>query len=311
MDARKIEKVSRHLGELVRGLLSETDVIEVSRNPDGVVWVDRAGRDKEAAGTMPENEALALLQTLAGINTLELNEENPVIECVLPESGARFSGVIPPIVSGTTFAIRQRADRIFTLDDYITDDVLTMDEANIIRSFIAARKNIVVVGGTGSGKTTFVNALIDEMVKLTPEDRVVIIEDTNEIQCKAENAVQLLTSEHVSMSDLLRLSLRLSPKRILVGEVRSAEALDLIMSWNTGHSGGFATIHADSSEKGLSRIKSCISMNPNRPNPIEPLIGEAVNLLVFIAKTKNGRKIESILKVDGWNGKYLLTELRN
>jgi len=167
-----------------------------------------------------------------------------------------------------------------------------------------------VIGGTGSGKTTLVNAIINGMVEHEPDDRLVIIEDTGEIQCAAENFVQYRTSFDVGMTQLLRTSLRMRPDRILVGEVRGPEALDLLMAWNTGHEGGAATLHANDARAGLSRLAMLISMHRDAPRPIEPLIGEAVHLLVHIARTPNGRRVQEIVAVEGYeDGRYVLRNL--
>jgi type IV secretion system protein VirB11 len=140
---------------------------------------------------------------------------------------------------------------------------------------------------------------------LSPE-RVFIIEDTGEIQCAAENFVQYHTSLEVTMTMLLKTTLRMRPDRILVGEVRGPEALDLLMAWNTGHEGGAATLHANNARSGLDRLAMLISMHPESPRPIEPLIGEAVHVIVHIARTPEGRCVQEILEVAGYaDGAYL------
>ena len=141
-----------------------------------------------------------------------------------------------------------------------------------------------MIGGTGSGKTTLVNAIINEMVICDPMERVFIIEDTGEIQCAAENFVQYHTSLEVPMTALLKATLRMRPDRILVGEVRGAEALDLLDAWNTGHEGGAATLHANNAAAGLARLRSLITRNESAPAEIEPLIGEVVHVVVHIAR---------------------------
>ena len=179
-----------------------------------------------------------------------------------------------------------------------------------ISDAIDRHRNILIIGGTGSGKTTLVNAIINGMVETDPTERLVIIEDTGEIQCAAENYVQFHTSPQVSMTALLKTTLRMRPDRILVGEVRGPEALDLLMAWNTGHEGGAATLHANNAEAGLTRLALLISMHPDSPRPIEPLIGDAVHLIVHIARTPEGRRIESILEVEGYaDGKYRLRSM--
>jgi type IV secretion system protein VirB11 len=179
---------------------------------------------------------------------------------------------------------------------------MTPGQRQVIIESVAAHRNILVIGGTGSGKTTLVNAIINQMVANDPTERVFIIEDTGEIQCAAENYVQYHTSIDVTMTALLKTTLRMRPDRILVGEVRGPEALDLLMAWNTGHEGGAATLHANNARAGLDRLAMLISMHPDSPKPIEPLIGEAVHVVVHIARTPDGRRIQEIIEVSGYHG---------
>ena len=231
-----------------------------------------------------------------------------LLEGELPIDGSRFAGQLPPVVAQPTFAIRKKAVAIFTLDQYVERGVMTPGQKDAIVSAVDSHKNILVIGGTGSGKTTLVNAIINQMVIQNPQERVFIIEDTGEIQCAAENFVQYHTSLDVSMTALLKTSLRMRPDRILVGEVRGPEALDLLMAWNTGHPGGAATLHANHARAGLDRLEMLISMHPDSPSPIQPLIGEAVDVLVHIARTPSGgRCIQEIIEVSGYrDGQYIL-----
>ena len=181
---------------------------------------------------------------------------------------------------------------------------------DVLEAAVRKHRNILVIGGTGSGKTTLVNAIIGEMVRQAPTERVFIIEDTGEIQCAATNFVQYHTSMDVSMTALLKTTLRMRPDRILVGEVRDGAALDLLMAWNTGHEGGAATLHANNARAGLSRLAMLISMSPEAPHPIEPLIGEAVHIVVHIARTPEGRRVQEIIEVLGFrDGEYTTNTL--
>ena len=233
---------------------------------------------------------------MAGYHGKEVTRGKPLLEGELPLDGSRFAGQLPPVVPSPTFAIRKKAVAIYTLDEYAAAGTMTAHHCEVLRKAVAGHRNILVTGGTGSGKTTLVNAIINEMVACDPGERVFIIEDTGEIQCAAENFVQYHTSFDVSMTALLKAALRMRPDRILVGEVRGPEALDLLDAWNTGHEGGAATLHANNPAAGLVRLKSLITRNASAPADIEPLIGEVVHMVVHIARTPAGRRVQEILR---------------
>lgn len=286
-------KIVRELGRDIVAALHDDKVIEVMLNTDGRLWIDRLGEGMTCIGTMSAPNALALLGTIAdGLGTV-VTKNSPILEGELPLDGSRFEGLIPPVVAKPTFTIRKKAVLIFSLDDYVSQGILAEEQKSIIQNAIRERRNILVVGGTGSGKTTLTNGIIAEMVKLTPDDRLVIMEDTAEIQCKAENAVILRTSIDISMQQLLRATMRLRPDRIIVGEVRGAEALALLKAWNTGHPGGIATLHANSADSGLVRLEQLIAESGIQAN-MKALIDEAVDVVIFIEKTGGGRKISEI-----------------
>ena len=249
-------------------------------------------------GALSASRSESIIKTLAGYHGKEITKGRPLIECELPLDGSRFAGQFPPIVPAPTFAIRKKAVAIFTLDQYVATGIMTTAQLVIIEAAINNHRNILVTGSTGSGKTTLVNAIINQMVVFDPSERIVIIEDTGEIQCAAENFVQYHTT--------LRTSLRMRPDRILVGEVRGPEALDLLMAWNTGHEGGAATLHANNARAGLSRLAQLISMHSDAPKHIEPLIAEAVQCVIHIARTPEGRRVAEIVEILGYeDGKYL------
>ncbi|OYX47011.1 MAG: P-type conjugative transfer ATPase TrbB, partial [Alphaproteobacteria bacterium 32-64-14] len=216
-----------------------------------------------------------------------------------PPRGERFEGVLPPVSRAPCFAIRKPASRVFTLDDYQASGVITPEQAATLRAAIRDHANIMVAGGTGSGKTTLANALLHEIAQLG--ERVVILEDTRELQCAAEDVVALRTQPgSVSLSDLVRSTLRLRPDRIVVGEVRGPEALDLLKAWNTGHPGGIATLHANSASAALSRLEQ-LTMEVCETPP-RALIAEAIDLIVFVERGgPAGRRIPEILAPKGLN----------
>lgn len=298
-NARLNEKLSRELGTQILGYLSEPNVIEIMLNPDGKLWVERLGEPMLLVGEMSAPKAEAMIGTVANFLHTTVTRDNPIIECELPLDGSRFEAMLPPIVARPTFTIRRKAQKIYTLDEYVSDGIMTQQQAEAIREAVIAKQNILVVGGTGTGKTTLTNAIIDYMAETVPEERLVIIEDTAEIQCKSPNKVLLRANANVDMLKLLKATMRLRPDRILVGEVRGGEALSLLKAWNTGHSGGVATVHANDAKAGLTRIESLIA--EASITPMQPVIAEAVNVIVSIAKTKAGRRVQNLLRVKGFN----------
>ncbi|HAT1815638.1 P-type conjugative transfer ATPase TrbB [Legionella pneumophila serogroup 1] len=307
---RAKEKLRRDLGSLIESALNDPKTVEIMLNADGKLWQERLGETMHCIGSILEARAESIIKTVAGFHGKEVTRFNPILEGELPLDGSRFAGQLPPVVSKPTFAIRKKAISVFSLDDYVQSEVMTAAQCAVIKNAVKTHRNILVVGGTGSGKTTLVNAIINEMVNHSPTERVFIIEDTGEIQCAAENCVQYHTTLDVNMTQLLKTTLRMRPDRILVGEVRGAEALDLLDAWNTGHEGGAATLHANNCLAGLQRLKSLISRNPAAPAEIEPLIGEAVHCVVHIARTPSGRRVEDIISIKGFeNGHYIIETL--
>ena len=311
INSRAKKKLEKDMGPQFMAALNDPRTIEIMLNPDGKLWVERLGEGMECVGTLRAAQGQAIIETIAGYHRKEITSKYPLLEGEVPLDNSRFAGQLPPVVSGPTFAIRKKAVSIFTLQDYVNKGVMTPQQMNVIIEAVAAHKNILVVGGTSSGKTTLVNAIIYQMVMHNLFERFVIIEDTGEIQCAAENYVQYHSTADITMTALLKITLRMRPDRIIVGEVRGPEALDLLMAWNSGHPGGAATLHANSAKAGLAKLLMYISMHPDSPSPIEPLIGEAVHVVVNIAKNPDGdRHIQEIIEVLGYeNGQYQLKTL--
>ena len=299
-------KIERDLGPDLLAALADPKTVEIMLNADGKLWQERLGEKMRQIGSLTTSRAESIIKTIAGYHGKEITKGRPLLECELPIDGSRFAGQFPPIVTAPTFAIRKKAVAIFTLEQYVDALILSKAQYAVIVDAIRNHRNILVTGGTGSGKTTLVNAIINTMVSIDPTERIFIIEDTGEIQCAAENFVQYHTTIDITMTLLLRTTLRMRPDRILVGEVRGPEALDLLMAWNTGHEGGAATLHANNARAGLDRLSMLISMHPDSPKQIEPLIGEAVQLIVHIARTQEGRRVTEIIEIQGFeDGKYI------
>lgn len=306
VDLRAIEKLKRDMGRSLMEALEDPETLEIMLNPDGKLWREKFGQPMFCMGTVPVQRSKTIIQTIAGFHKKIIDSNSPFLECELPIDGSRFAGQLPPLVAGPTFAIRKKASRIFLLDEYVDKGVMTRVQADFICRAIAAHKNILVIGGTGSGKTTLLNAIIAEIVRQFPDERICIIEDTGELQCAALNFVQYHTTINVTMTDILRLILRMRPDRIFVGETRGPEALDMLDAWNTGHEGGAASLHANNTLSALTRLRSLISRNPFAPREIEPVIGEAVNVIVQISKTSEGRRIKEIREIQCYeNGEYI------
>jgi type IV secretion system protein TrbB len=295
---RKLERDAR---EIVFAL-QDPETVEIMVNADGRVWQEKLGQKIVCIGNLQAAQAEAVIKTVAGFHGKEVTRFNPIIEGEFPLDNSRFAGQLPPVVTSPTFAIRKKAIAIFTLAEYVEQNIMTLKQCQRIQEAVSAHRNILVIGGTGSGKTTLVNAIINEMVEQDPDERIFIIEDTGEIQCAAENFVQYHTTLDVSMTQLLRTTLRMRPDRILVGEVRGPEALDLLDAWNTGHEGGAATLHANDALSGLARLKSLITRNQSAPSDIETLIGDVVHLVVHISRTPTGRRVQAIIEVQGTKG---------
>ena len=305
---RLAETLRRQLGTVLCGLMQAPDVVELMLNADGRVWVDRLGKGMAPVCNMAAPTAESLIATVASTIRSTVTRENPILECELPLvppfNGARFEAVIPPNVSpGPVFTIRRKASAVFRLEEYERQGIMTKEQRAAIERAVRERQNILVVGGTGTGKTTLTNAILAYMAEVASSHRLVIIEDTSEIQCEAENAVILRATDTVSMLRLLKTTMRLRPDRIVVGEVRGGEALALLKAWNTGHPGGVCTVHANThlnaARAGLTRIEQLIQEASN--SPMRELIAEAVDLIVSIAKADNepGRLVQEVVSLSG------------
>lgn len=303
---RLVRKLQDALGDQLCVALDDATVVEIMLNPDGRLFIERLGHGVTEAGVMTPAAAEVVIGSVAHALQSEADDERPIISGELPIGGHRFEGLLPPIVSGPAFTIRRRASRLIPLSDYVSSKVMTEAQASAIRSAIDARMNIVISGGTGSGKTTLANAIIAEIVLSAPDDRMVILEDTAEIQCAAENAVCLHTSDTIDMTRLLKSTMRLRPDRIIVGEVRDGAALTLLKAWNTGHPGGVTTIHSNTAMSALRRLEQLTAEASQQP--MQEVIGEAVDLVVSIERTGKGRRVREVIHIEGYRNNHYQTE---
>jgi P-type conjugative transfer ATPase TrbB len=297
---RRTRMLRTAMGPHIAKALEDRDIIEILLNPDGSLWFDRLSNGRAPSGiSMTSADAERIIRLVATHVRAEVHHGAPILSAELPETGERFEGVLPPVTRAPAFAIRKRASTVIRLVEYVADGILTDAQATVLREAVRERKNILIAGGTSTGKTTLVNALLQEIA--TTGDRVILIEDTVELQCLAADHVPLRTRFGVvSMRELVRSTLRLRPDRIVVGEVRGGEALDLLKAWGTGHPGGIATIHAGSALGALSRLEQLIlevTVTPPRA-----LIAEAIDLIVFIAGRGRARRVDAIVRVTGLDG---------
>ena len=298
------------LGNSIAAWLDDPTVIEVMLNPDGRLWLDRLGEGISDTGlSLTAADGERIVRLVAHHVGVEVHARSPRVSAELPEGGERFEGLLPPVVTAPAFAIRKPAVAVFTLDDYAAVGIMRPDAAMALRQGVEARANILVAGGTGSGKTTLVNALLAEVAK-TP-DRIVLIEDTRELQCAAPNLVAMRTKDGVvSLSDLVRSSLRLRPDRIPIGEVRGAEALDLLKAWGTGHPGGIGTIHAGTALGALRRMEQLIQEAV--VTVPRALLAETIDIIAVLVRDGHGRRLAELARVEGLDaatGDYRLTPL--
>lgn len=319
MGAEPIRLEARHrsarmlrtaMGGAIADWLADREVIEIMLNPDGRLWVDRLGQGIEDSGeTLSAADGERIIRLVAHHVGAEVHGSAPRVSAELPEGGERFEGLLPPVVAAPTFAIRKPAIAVFTLGDYVASGIMSAEAADILRCGVRDRLNILVAGGTGTGKTTLTNALLAEIAG--SRDRIVLIEDTRELQCAAPNLVAMRTKDGVaSLSDLVRSSLRLRPDRIPIGEVRGAEALDLLKAWGTGHPGGVGTIHAGSALGALRRMEQLIQEAVITVP--RALLAETINLVAVLVRDGTGRRLAELARIDGFdrlNLEYRLTPL--
>ena len=307
--ARGARMLRTALGPDIAGFLDDAGVVEVMLNPDGRLWIDRlAGGLEDTGAKMTAADGERIVRLVAHHVGAEVHAGAPRVSAELPETGERFEGLLPPVVTAPSFAIRKPAVAVFTLADYADAGIMSAGQAESLRLAVHARSNILVAGGTSTGKTTLVNALLAEVAKT--QDRVILIEDTRELQCAAPNLVALRTRDGAAtLTDLVRSALRLRPDRIPIGEVRGGEALDLIKAWGTGHPGGIGTLHAGSALGALHRLEQLVQEAV--VTVPRALIAETIDLIAVLDGRGEARRLIELAAVTGLtpSGDYRLTPL--
>lgn len=296
--ARLDGKFADALGDELRSLLEDPLVSDVLINPDGKVFVERVGERMVAVDiTIPESRRSSLVKTAVILGGSPVETGAAILETRIPGLGWRFEGVLRPVVAAPALSIRKPARFVYPLEAYVAEGRLSPEGFAVLVDAVEARSNVLVVGGTGSGKTTFVNAMLGEVATRTPHHRVVLLEDTPELQCACANSVAMVSTQRETLLDLLRASMRMRPDRIVVGEVRGTEARALLNSWNTGHDGGFSTVHANSAKQGLVRLEQlCRQSGTEVPRSD---IASVVNLVVAIGRDNGFRRVREIVRVEG------------
>jgi P-type conjugative transfer ATPase TrbB len=301
----QISFLKKMLGMRICEALEDDDITEIMANPNGSVWFESRKNGMYQDTKIGEFESLNFLLQLAKLNDLYLNFDNPYLETLLPFGRERIEGTIPPVSEWAAFTIRKPAKFVYPLETYVEKEIISQDQHVFICKALLSRKNILISGGPGTGKTTLANAIIKKMSEICDQSqRVLILEDTAEIKCEMPNVLSMVTSQKVSMTTLLKIAMRSRPDRILVGEVRDSAALDLLKSWNTGCPGGIATIHANSTEASVLRLLS-LAQEANVPPPYD-LVKESVDVLINVVRNPthpSGREVKEISEINGLRGK--------
>lgn len=289
----------------IKALLLDESITEIMGNPDGVWWYERAGQLHRADITFDARMLSTGLEVIANKLGRMLDDKHPLLNVQLPD-GSRLAAVMPPVVRpAPSLTIRKFAAVRYIMADLVKNGALTQDLAEYLRLQVEAGKTMLVSGGTGSGKTTLLNALAD----FIPErERLVIIEDTSELKIAKPNllAAECQTNTHAGIVDftaLLKGALRWRPDRIILGEVRGPEARDLLDSFNTGHAGSMATIHASSALRALHRFGELAMRSHQQANrdDIATEIGDSVQIVVQVQRFTDGRRIAEVIELRGYD----------
>ncbi len=280
--------------------LQDTEVIEIMINPDQSLWIEKVGEEpKQVTSTLSRGQVVQIIHLIASHSGEEIHGGSPSISAKLPAYGVRVQAFLPPVVAGPTLIFRKHAPRLYPLHEYQRLGMVKEAWCEALTGAVRKRKNILVAGGTGSGKTTFVNALLQ--IVSQQDERVYLVEDNPELKCFSENRLEILVKPPTyGYRRAIFDALRSRPDRIILGEVRDGAALELLKAWNTGHPGGIATIHANGAVPALNRM--CQLIEEVVPRAPKELIAEAVDMVVFIQKDSRhpaGRRVSEVIKLLG------------
>lgn len=305
--ATDLQRLHYALGADVLKLLEDPNVSEIMLNPDGKLFFEHQQKGMLFSKFMDAASAQTLILTVAGLVDFNLKRECPIISAEIPYNHSRFEALLPPLVKAPCFCIRKHSAKDISLKDLALKGFLTANQCHLLEDALKTHQSLLISGPTSCGKTTLIKALLDHIADSTPSERLICIEDTRELDLRLDNSISLLANEAVSISTLLRSSLRLRPDRIVLGEVRGAEALDLLDALCTGHRGGIASIHAGSISQTLKRLVLLVSRHPRAPRQIEPLIADAVELVVQLTNTPK-RRIVQIARLKAFDGQNFIFE---
>lgn len=301
LEDRLAAALKQTIGADMIELLSDDSVIEIMRNAQGSLCIERQGIGIEESSISLSDKAVeSFIRFLASHVGEVCNDKHPTLALKLPYWHARFQGLLPPVVDAPCFSIRKHSRQAFRLEDYVARDELSKEQFAHIMHAVAARENIVISGGTGSGKTTLANAILAKMIE--SNDRIITVEDTPELQLSSALGQQIYTKDSIAYGSRQALKdiLRLRPDRIVLGELRDGACLELIKAWNTGHCGGLTTIHANSCVLALQRIESLIA-EVSLTIPRE-LIGQTVNVIIQVKRIGTRRFVSEIKRLCGFDG---------
>lgn len=294
---RALSTLHYTMGAEILKYLDDDNVFEIMVNPDGKLWVDTFNKGRIFTGSIvSEKDSQQLIYQVAAMTDQICSDDMPMLAAELPD-GSRFQGFLPKVVTAPAYIIRKHTKANLSLDDYVNQKIMTENQREIIKKAVKERKNIIAAGGTKSGKTTLLNAILSEISKY--DDRVIMIEDLPELKCSAKNYMSLRTTDKVTQDDLLKSTLRATPDRIVVGEVRGAEALALLDAWSTGHGGGGSSVHSNSAKQTLYRLQQMVSRVSLSPQQF--MIAEAVDIIVYLKRKGSSRYIEEIIEVLGFD----------
>lgn len=282
-------------GYKIYGYLHDENVFEIIANPDGKIFLKTTRGDVQLEEILPSDKRRQIINEIAGFSNIEATEEQPLPSVEFFDM--RFQGFLPPTTEYPAFNIRRHASRVFTLDEYEKNETITSKQKQLLLEAIHNKKNIIIGGATGTGKTTFLNAILAEIAKT--DDRIVMIEQVPELKCLSNNKLSLKSTDTISMDRLLKATLRATPDRIVVGEIRGSEALTLLDAWSTGHRGGASTIHSNSARETLTRLDQLVARVLDKNT--EYVIGDAIDVIIYINRIGLKRKVEKIIKVNAYN----------